>query len=467
MPTRARISGRRPVLRLALTASLFALACLRAGAAGAVDQPPAIVHPNDRALIPDLVQTFYADRTHALVWADDRRFDLLLDAIAGLLEHGLDPENYHLSSLRRLRGNPIARDRLATDAWLSAAAHLLLGKVDPLRIEPDWTAHSRHADLSAGLDAALRSGDIANALFAYAPKHPEYRALRLELRRLQLSPDAVATPSAASRLAADGPAPSRTERMARLRANLERWRWLPDDLGTRHVRVNIAGFRVERFEHGRSVATHRAIVGRTYRKTPVFSSLIRYVVLNPWWETPASIAARDELPMFRRDPGAVQRLGFQVLDARGNALDPAGIDWRNVSADPFPFRLRQAPGPLNALGRAKVMFPNVHNVYLHDTPARELFEQQQRTFSSGCVRTQNVLALIEWLFQDSSTWTPAQLRSTVDSGRETHIALPSPVPVHILYLTAERDGDRIRYLGDVYDRDAGLLKALERDPHDR
>jgi murein L,D-transpeptidase YcbB/YkuD len=455
-------------MRIAVFGGLLVAAVSTCALAQAVEPPPDIGRPSHRPAVPALVTEFYDTREHALVWVDERRYDALLNALYALRAHGLDPSHYHAETLERLRGNPVARDRLATDAWLSAALHLLRGKVDPLRIEPNWTASARQADLHALLDAALDEGEISATLLGLAPVHPEYLALHAALERLLSRPPSPTAVLPASRAVAEDPPLDDATRLLRLRANLERWRWLPERLGGRHVRVNIAAYRVTRHEQGRILQSHRAIVGRTYRKTPVFSDSIRYIVFNPWWETPRSIAVRDELPLFRRDPSSVQRLGFQVLDTQGRIVDPATIDWHAVPESPFPYRLRQAPGPLNALGRAKVMFPNRHNVYLHDTAAPALFAEQRRTFSSGCVRTEDIRAMTTWLLEGTPGWDATAVDAALADGETIRADLAESVPIHILYFTAEPDPDGsedgILYLSDVYDRDARLVEALDRAP---
>ena len=177
-----------------------------------------------------------------------------------------------------------------------------------------------------------------------------------------------------TRRALDTPASSR---VAQLVANLERRRWLGEAPGKRQVRVNTAAFTLDAIDGARVVLHMRVVVGQPFRPTPEFSDRIRYLVLNPYWEVPPSLAVEDELPLIRRDPGYLAREHIRVLQGWGEQpgqIDPASVDWRGVGSV-FPYRLRQDPGPWNALGRVKFMFPNAHNVYLHDTPARALFGQ--------------------------------------------------------------------------------------------
>lgn len=246
-----------------------------------------------------------------------------------------------------------------------------------------------------------------------------------------------------------------------VRVNMERWRWLPDDLGSKHIRVNIAGFNVATWKDGTLVRTHLAIVGKTYRKTPVFSDEIEYIIFNPWWEVPNSIARVDKLPLFRQDPALVDNMGFQVIDRNGEVLNNSSIDWNAVRPGTFPYRLRQKPGPQNALGEVKIMFPNIHNVYLHDTPTRGLFSNRQRAFSSGCMRTQDPLDLAAWLLEETPDWNKNRIDATIAGGMETRINLARRVPVHVLYFTAvNEEFGGIRYLNDIYQRDDAVLAGL-------
>ena len=434
--------------------------------------------------------------------------DALLSALQSTADHGLDPEDYHFAYLQA-NGTDGEAALYAVDAWMSAASHIAFGKLKPTSVEPDWTAQGRQADLVAHFREALVSGTLASSLDRLAPQHDSYKALKRELAarrgavanaaapvpagqalksgmmgarvallqgRLGLTQSgvfdddtdaAVRTFQRAQSLDDDGIVGAATLRVLnrdgraevdQIRVNLERWRWLPDDLGFKHVRVNIADFSVQAWRDGAVHRVHNGIVGKPFRKTPVFSDTIEYAVLNPWWETPTSLARRDKLPQFKRDPGAVSRLGFQVLKD-GQVVDASTIDWNAIPAGTMPYRLRQKPGAVNALGQIKIMFPNKHNVYLHDTPDRGLFAQRQRAFSSGCIRTQDPLDLFAWLMEGTD-WTRARIQDTVDSGRETRVDLPRKVPVHVLYMTAVVDAAGVRLVDDIYERDAAVLAGL-------
>jgi murein L,D-transpeptidase YcbB/YkuD len=253
-------------------------------------------------------------------------------------------------------------------------------------------------------------------------------------------------------------------RAAQISANLERWRWLPDRLGERHIRVNIADFELQARAGGQIERVHRVIVGRQLRRTPSFSSSMRYIVVNPWWEVPRRLAVEDKLPLFQREPEAVQRLGFRIVDGAGQEVEPSGIDWNSYTRRSFPFRLRQQPGRENALGEVKLMFPNRHDVYLHDTPGRTLFERSRRNFSSGCMRVEHPLALAAWALNDAS-WPLARLEIVAAGDQETTITLKQRVPVHIQYLTAVVEDGEVRFVYDLYGRDAALMAALAERTH--
>jgi len=270
---------------------------------------------------------------------------------------------------------------------------------------------------------------------------------------------------------------SAQDRVGQIELNLERWRWLPRDLGARHLRVNIPDFTLQLMEDGQPTLSMRVIVGRAYRRTPVFSDQVRYLVLNPYWEVPTKLAVEDKLPEIRKDVGYLERLGFKVYEGWGaeqRPVDPTTVDWAALGKGRFPYRLRQDPGPQNALGKVKFMFPNKFNVYLHDTPTRELFARTDRDQSSGCIRLEKPLELAELLLRGSasspSSWNRAALDAALATGQERTVALPSLVPVHMLYSTAWAEEGRdpatpvVHFRNDPYGRDAVLAAALATAP---
>jgi murein L,D-transpeptidase YcbB/YkuD len=205
----------------------------------------------------------------------------------------------------------------------------------------------------------------------------------------------------------------------------------------------------------------RAQVGKTYRQTPVFRGDIRYLEINPTWTVPPTILRNDILPKLKQDPNYLVEKNISVIDRDGKKVDPHSIDWNQYSRG-VPYTLRQEPGPGNALGRIKFIFPNEHFVFLHDTPSRSLFERTDRTFSSGCIRVDQPLVLAEKLLDDPEKWNQASLEAVIDGRKTQRIFLEDTVPVVIIYLTAmlEPVSDDVRFMKDVYDRDQPLLDAL-------
>ncbi len=248
-------------------------------------------------------------------------------------------------------------------------------------------------------------------------------------------------------------------RVDELRMSLERVRWLAGDVPETYVVVNVAGFRVVYVRDDRPLWRSRVVVGRTARQTPIFRGDMTYLELNPTWTVPPTILREDVLPKLKRDPGYLKRENMAVLDRSGKVVDPRTIDWQAYGRS-IPYTLRQGPGPDNALGRIKLMFPNPHSVYLHDTPSRGLFEKPERTFSSGCIRVEDPLALAELVMNDPK-WDRAAFEQVIAAGETRRINLGKSVPVLMVYLTAvaEMDG-AVLFYRDVYGRDPSLLSAL-------
>jgi murein L,D-transpeptidase YcbB/YkuD len=251
------------------------------------------------------------------------------------------------------------------------------------------------------------------------------------------------------------------QRVQQLEINLERARWVLDDLSERFILVNIAGFRVYVVQDRQVTWESRVQVGKTYRKSPVFRDEMKYLVFNPTWTVPYSIATRDLLPQIKQDPGFFESRGFDLRDRAGRLVDPKSVDWSQVTAGRFPYTLVQRPGPANALGRVKFMFPNEHAVYLHDTPSRYLFDRADRTFSSGCIRVENPFELAEILL-GSDGWTQEKFQQVLETGKERTVFLSEPIPVLLLYWTAQASPDgTVSFFPDVYDRDAAIIEALD------
>ena len=246
---------------------------------------------------------------------------------------------------------------------------------------------------------------------------------------------------------------------ATILANMERWRWMPRDLGRFYVRVNVPNFNLEIYRDDRVVYTTRIVVGDVKNQTPMFSHLIDHVIVNPTWNVPASIAVKEMLPKIQANPGALN--GYQVfanIDGRFRAVDPFMVDWHNV--DMRRIQIKQPPGERNALGSIKFMFPNPYAVYLHDTPSKSFFERDYRALSHGCMRVMNPWEFAEALLQNDPEVSAERLRKLV-GGRETRVDLTQKVPVHITYFTAwvDETGELV-IRDDVYGHDAKVEKAF-------
>lgn len=256
------------------------------------------------------------------------------------------------------------------------------------------------------------------------------------------------------------------ERITQIKLNMIRWRSLPDQLGPRYLLVNIPGFKLDVVEDHHVVHSMRAIVGKKNRRTPVMSAMMTYLEINPYWNIPQKIARKDLLPLIQNDPSFLLRQNIQVFSSweEGAAvLDPLAIDWQRYSAANFPpFRLRQRPTVSNALGRIKFIFPNRFSVYIHDTPAKSLFDKNKRSFSAGCVRIEKPLTLAKYLL-DGQSWDEKRINAEIRSRQRKVVALKDPIPVHLVYLTAWVDENgTVYFFQDLYGRDKPLLAELKR-----
>lgn len=255
------------------------------------------------------------------------------------------------------------------------------------------------------------------------------------------------------------------DRIRQIFLSMERWRWMPEELGDHYVMVNIAAFQLKRVRGGVTEEQMRVVVGKPYHQTPVFSEAMEYVEINPYWNVPRSIAVNEQLEKLQTNPGLVAAKGFEAL--RGDKpLPVTSIDWSTYSKSNFPFRLRQKPGPKNALGRAKFMFPNRFNVYMHDTPAHGLFGETTRAFSHGCIRLARPIDFAEQVLVSASGWDRPRIDAVLDSGKRTVVSLKTPINVHLTYSTAWRDRDgAVQFRPDIYRRDAKLYAALFGRPY--
>lgn len=250
------------------------------------------------------------------------------------------------------------------------------------------------------------------------------------------------------------------ERTEQIRINLERGRWLLRTLSPEMVIVNVAGTYLHLFLRGEKVWSTRVIVGQPFTKTPIFTETMKTIVFNPDWTVPRSIVKNEIFAKAAADPGYLAAHNYYLKDSAGRQV--AGVDWGAYTAASFPYGVVQRPGPKNALGLVKFLFPNKYSVYLHDTPGRQLFAKAGRNFSHGCIRVEDPLKLAELILADRLGWDRAKIDAAVASNKQQGIALPVPLPVLILYWTVDPSPvGGAAFYKDVYGRDARLLKALD------
>ena len=413
-------------------------------------------------------------------------------------------------------------DILATDAAVTLLHHLVFGKVDPASLDANWnfTKPVLERDPALVINEYLNGQGFGALVTRATVTHPQYNQLVNALDRYKaiaaaggwptlptetvLKPDMTdpAVSVLRARLAAEGEATDTTgdpmlydsvlvtavqdfqsrhgldpdgvigpatfaslnqpveDRINKLRLSLERARWIMQGLEGDYVLVNIAGARTYLARADGTLWTTRSITGSAYRKTPVFRDNIQYMEFNPTWTVPNSIFRKDKVPAIRKDIGYLERGGYVVRSRSGEVVSPTSVNWNE---DNPPVTLVQQPGPKNALGQVKFMFPNEHAVYLHDTDNRALFDRSARNLSSGCVRLEYPFEFANLLMESDPDWSQSKLQSILNSGKTTRVNLPQPMPVLLTYWTAWVEEGTVHFREDPYERDAAILAALNAD----
>ena len=468
-----------------------------------------------RIILPRL----YEARAFAPTWQTQAQIDSLLETIDEGYKEGLNPRDYHVDQVRAARAafanvdalptaERAAFDVILTDSVIRLGYHLRFGKVDPVALNPNWNSKQdlMGRDPAVTIQKAIDAPSMREFADVAIPRVFLYQRLKEALAQYRqlastggwpavptgptLKPGVTdaRVPKLAERLAITGDidrsaaAAATTSysgavldgvvgpgtlaalnvpvemRIEQIRANLERARWVLYDPDSEFLVVNIAGFKIYLVRRGEVVWRSRVQVGKPYRKTPIFTSTMSYVVLNPTWTVPPTILRQDYLPQLRRNPQYLAERNIDVLDRTGKLVDQATIDWS--SARSLQYQLVQRPGPTNALGRVKFMFPNEYFVYLHDTPSRDLFDRESRAFSSGCIRVENPLELADIVIGDK--WPRERIDAAIAGGRTQTVVLDKPIGVKLLYWTTEVDATgRVSFLPDVYSRDDALISVLD------
>jgi len=419
-------------------------------------------------------------------------------------------------------------DVLLTESLGRYGNHLVYGKVDPAQLDENWnwSQSSDGRDPAALVQQAIASNSITLFIDNFLDRGPLYQRMRVVLAeyrnlkkiggwplidtgatlrpgmederipvirtRLAVTGDLPGSEDNQSRifdaaleqgvsafqdrhnLDADGVIGVQTlaamnvtvdERIDQIRVNLERLRWVVRDLEDEFVVTNIASFRTHLVRDREVIWSGRSQVGRFYRQTPVFTAKIKYLQFNPTWTVPPGILTKDILPAVQKDIGYLARKNMDLVDRSGNKVDPESVDWSQYRAGRLPpYQFVQRPGPTNALGRVKFIFPNSHFVFLHDTPSKALFERTERTFSSGCIRVENPFVFAELMLNNSAKWNPDSIQALLDSEKPQNVFLDEPLTVMLLYGTVGiTDTELVRFYNDIYERDGRVLDSLNAD----
>ena len=415
-------------------------------------------------------------------------------------------------------------DLLMTDAALSYLRDLSVGQPELIVVEQkNWLLPRDKFDSVTQLNNVLKSSDLATGIAMLEPKHEQYYLLVDSLARVL---DGKATSNVETTMAVggkmslndqndkvqllnnrlvelgyldsakkdqklfdsatkvavqafqnehllepDGVVGARTQkelnktkqdRITQLITNIERWRWMPKELGQHYLVVDIPSFEYYVVKDGVETVRAKTIVGMAQRSTPVFMAPMNHIVFAPYWNVPRSMAVKDKLPQLKKDPERLARSKIRILDREGNEIDPSMVDWSQYNANNFPYRLRQDPGSYNALGKVKFMFPNEHAIYLHDTPQKSLFGKTERTFSSGCIRIENPVELAEYFLKDQD-WKVDRIQKAYDGSKEQTVRLKEDMrfPVYTIYMTAAVDANgKTVYRSDIYDRDGAMQTKI-------
>ncbi len=423
-------------------------------------------------------------------------------------------------------GAQISFELLLTSTFFDYSRELLSGQREPMWSGQLWYIAVDEPDSVALLQALLASDDFALALQSLPPNHPAYQRLREALARYRQMETAGGWPSVPAgkklrvgiedprvpllrqRLQLEGElqfAPVRnpllydpalryaverfqlrhglvrdgvvgpltlaelnlplSRRISQIRLNMERWRWLPDQLGHRHIIVNVSAYQLSAYDHGERRLSMEAIIGTLENPTPQISGKLHTIVFNPYWSIPRRIALEEVVPKQQRDPDYLASRGIRVFSdwSGGEELPPESINWSQLHWGNFPYMLRQDPGSKNPLGKLKFLFTNNFRVYLHDTPAQQLFNQPERAFSHGCIRVKSPIQLASYLLanEPASLWNDEALLSAVSSTKTREVKVSQPVPVYLLYLTAwVGDDGAVHFRKDLYGEDEMLLIEL-------
>jgi murein L,D-transpeptidase YcbB/YkuD len=383
---------------------------------------PQVAHWKARRTIPDLVGTLTQATGNVAAWLEKiQPFHPEYDALRGVLAD--------LHSQRDKGGwSPVPAGKFTVGASHPAVVAL----------RQRLTAQGHLTGEAATSESPIYGKDLDTAVREFQ----EHHAIK-----------ATGSLDAATRSAMNVPIEDRIQQVV---VNLERWRWMPDDLGERHLFVNIPHFHLMARENGKVVSDIRVVVGKTGHETPIFSGTLETVVFSPYWNIPESIVDGETVPALLKDSDYLARNRIEILrvsDGGAAPVNPSSVKWDDPEAL-TDLAFRQLPGAGNALGHVKFLFPNAHNVYLHDTPADALFERAGRSFSHGCVRVEEPETLAKYVLRGDSAWSEPAILAAMNAGVEQHVKLQAGIPVHLVYFTVWVDDQKgAHYQPDVYGYD--------------
>ena len=409
---------------------------------------------------------YYSVPDNRLLWVDENglseRAKAVMEEIGKADEYGLRPADYSLPKPGGFNPNDASATSWLTDAELKISFAVLGyardargGRVEPSRLSDNLDPTLALPDPLEVMESIAVRSDPAAYLRSFQPDQPQFEALRRMLIQLK------------GRGAHSNKTDVNNGKVRTILINMERWRWLPHDLGPYYVNVNVPEFMLRVVEEGKVVHTTRVVVGKLDKQTPIFSQDMQEVVFNPYWNVPNSIKTEELLPYLTQgagwfgggwDTSVLQRHNLRI-NIGGREVDPATIDWGRV--DIRSLEIYQPPGPDNVLGNVKFVFPNKHDVYMHDTPQKFLFARPIRAESHGCMRVQNPDQFALVLLKHDQGWTQGRVASAIVGGYDQHVELEQTIPVYITYFTAwvNEDGSLTTF-GDVYGHDARMAAAL-------
>jgi L,D-transpeptidase YcbB len=424
------------------------------------------------------LKQFYEERRNEPVWVTPTGFSLAATAVLAEIARadawGLDASAFRLPAL--VKGGELTREqRAAAETALSLAVleyarHARGGRTNPLSLSRNLDRTPQLLDPRSVIEAAASTDSPDAYLRALHPQHPQFERLRQAYLALKRSDPArvehvVQTKGKSSKKKRAAAKAQAGPSLRTLLVNMEQWRWMPEDLGSFYVWVNIPEYTVRVVKAGRVMHSERVVVGRATTQTPVFSHEMQQVIFHPYWGVPDSIKTNELLPSLARgNIGVLERQNLRV-SYRGRDINPASVDW--TKADMRKLHVYQPPGGGNVLGVVKFRFPNKHDVYMHDTPSKSLFNASARAFSHGCMRVRDPLKLAELVLAEDRGWTAGRVTAAVQRGpKDNQINLTTKVPVHMTYFTAwvEDDG-KLRIYGDVYGHENRIALGVAGKAH--